>query len=75
MQTAVCHITQYKPHHRHKEFLPFLQHLDEQAPPNLELHLIIDHYAAYKPPNGRAWLASYVANSLLCDSKAFRHQL
>lgn len=50
-------ITQCKPRHRHQEFLSFLRHLDQNVPPPLELHLIIDNYATHKHPKVRAWLA------------------
>ena len=52
-------ITQCKPRHRHQEFLSFLQHLDRNVPPALDLHLIIDNYATHKHPSVRAWLAAH----------------
>lgn len=51
-------IGQCKPRHRHQEFLSFLRHLDQQVPPDLDLHLIVDNYATHKHPKVRAWLAS-----------------
>jgi transposase len=53
-----------KPRHRHQEFLAFLKQiertyrhvLDEDGEP-VELHLVMDNYAAHKHPNVRAWLA------------------
>ena len=50
--TAVC-----KPRHRHQEFLVFLRHL-ARVYPNVELHLIMDNYAAHKHPKVNAWLAA-----------------
>ncbi len=53
-----------KPRHRHQEFLAFLRQiersyrdvLDEAGEP-VELHLVMDNYAAHKHANVRAWLA------------------
>lgn len=42
--------------HRHQEWLGFLRHLDEQTPPDLDLHLILDNYATHKHAKVRAWL-------------------
>jgi len=44
------------PRHRHHEFLKFLQLLDRQTPPDLDLHLILDNYATHKHPNVLRWL-------------------
>ena len=52
-----------KPRHRHQEFLAFLKQierayrhvLDEDGDP-VELHLVMDNYAAHKHRNVRAWL-------------------
>ena len=53
-----------KPRHRHQEFLAFLKQverayrdvLDPRAP--VELHLVMDNYAAHKHPAVKAWLAA-----------------
>lgn len=45
--------------HRHQEGLRFLRHLDEQTPPDLALHLILDNYATHKHAKVRAWLARH----------------
>jgi transposase len=50
-------ITLCKPHHRHQEFLAFLNHLDRQVPAGLDIHLIADNYATHKHPKVKAWLA------------------
>jgi transposase len=55
-----------KPRHRHQEFLAFLKQVerayhdvvDEDGAP-VELHLVMDNYAAHKHPNVRAWLAQH----------------
>ena len=53
-----------KPRHRHQEFLAFLKQIerayrhviDENGDP-VELHLVMDNYAAHKHTNVREWLA------------------
>jgi len=40
------------PRHRHKEFLKFLEHVDRETDPDLDLHLIIDNYCTHKWPAG-----------------------
>ena len=55
-----------KPRHRNQEFLAFLKQiertyrgvLDEDGQP-VELHLVMDNYAAHKHPNVKAWLAQH----------------
>lgn len=55
-----------KPRHRHQEFLAFLKQLertyrdvlDADGDP-VELHLVMDNYAAHKHPNVKAWLADH----------------
>jgi transposase len=44
------------PRHRHQEFLRFLRQVT-RAYPGVELHLVMDNYAAHKHPAVRAWLA------------------
>jgi len=56
--------TPLKPRHRHQEFLAFLKQIerayrhvvDEHVVP-VELHLVMDNYAAHKHENVKAWLA------------------
>jgi transposase len=52
-------ISQCKPRHRHQEFIGFLQHLDQQVPAGLEVHLVADNYATHKHPRVKAWLARH----------------
>jgi transposase len=55
-----------KPRHRHSEFLAFLKQIertyrdavDEQTGELVELHLVMDNYAAHKHPAVRGWLAA-----------------
>ena len=45
------------PRHRHQEFLRFLRQIT-RAYPGVELHLVMDNYAAHKHPAVRVWLAA-----------------
>jgi transposase len=45
--------------HRQKEFLLFLQQLEETTPKNLEIHAVLDNYAAHKTPKVRLWIAKH----------------
>jgi transposase len=42
--------------HRHQEWIKFLRLIDEQTPPDLDLHVIVDNYAAHKHPKVKSWL-------------------
>jgi transposase len=42
--------------HRQQEFIRFLQGIDQETPPGLDLHLIVDNYGTYKHPRVQAWL-------------------
>jgi len=44
------------PRHRHKEWIKFLELIDAQTPPALDLHLIVDNYATHKHAKVKAWL-------------------
>ncbi len=44
-----------KPRHRHQEFLAFLKQV-ARAYPDVELHLMMDNYAAHKHTAVKAWL-------------------
>jgi transposase len=43
--------------HTHRQWLDFLKHLDQETPPELELHLILDNYATHKHAAVKRWLA------------------
>src|SRR5436853_3554520 len=47
------------PRHRHREFLRFLKLIDNQTPPHLALHLIVDNYATHKTPAVKRWLTAH----------------
>ena len=44
------------PRHRHQEWIKFLNLIDAQTPPDVDLHLILDNYATHKHSKVRAWL-------------------
>jgi transposase len=44
------------PRHRHQEFLKFLNQINKETPPDLDLHLIVDNYATHKHPKVKSWL-------------------
>lgn len=44
------------PRHRHQEWIKFLGQIDQQTPPDLDLHLIVDNYATHKHPRVLRWL-------------------
>ena len=44
-----------KPRHRRQEFLAFLRQV-ARAYPDVDLHLVMDNYAAHKTPEVKAWL-------------------
>jgi len=52
-------IAQCHRRHRHKEWLQFLKLIDQQTPPERELHLILDNYATHKHPKVKVWLAKH----------------
>jgi transposase len=45
--------------HRHQEWIKFLQLIDNQTDPELDLHLIVDNYATHKHPKVKAWLKKH----------------
>ena len=45
--------------HRHQEFIRFLNRIDRQTLPYLDIHLIIDNYAAHKTPEVKRWLKKH----------------
>jgi len=51
-------LTQCKKRHRHQEFLQFLKYIDENVPPDLDVHLVVDNYATHKHVKVKRWLAA-----------------
>ena len=45
--------------HRHQEFLKFLKRLDEEFPPGVALHLILDNYGTHGHEKVRRWLSKH----------------
>ena len=45
--------------HRAAEFIRFLRLIDRQTPAGLDLHLILDNYAAHKTAAVKRWLARH----------------
>jgi transposase len=46
-------------HHRHQEFIRFLNVLDRDIPAGKLVHAIMDNYAAHKTPEVRRWLTRH----------------
>lgn len=49
-------IADCQPRHRHQEWIKFLRLIDDQTPPELDVHLIVDNYATHKHPKVKSWL-------------------
>jgi transposase len=49
-------IGQCMPRHRSREFIRFLNQIDEQTLPGLDLHLIVDNSSTHKSPPVKRWL-------------------
>lgn len=45
--------------HRHQEWLKFLRRLDQEFPPELTLHLVIDNYGTHKEAHVQKWLKKH----------------
>jgi len=48
-----------QPRHRHQEWLKFLRRIDQETPPELDLHLIVDNYSTHKHQKVQRWLARH----------------
>ncbi len=44
------------PRHRGREFIKFLSRLEQEVPPDLEVHLILDNYSTHKSAAVERWL-------------------
>lgn len=49
-------LADFKPRHRHQEWLDFLKTIDAAMPADRELHLICDNYATHKHAKVQRWL-------------------
>jgi transposase len=45
--------------HRHREFIRFLDVIDQRTPADLDLHLVVDNYATHMHPAVKAWLKQH----------------
>ena len=48
-----------KPHHRHQEFLEFMNEVDRKVPRRREIHLILDNYGTHTHPRVNEWFAAH----------------
>lgn len=44
------------PRHRAKEFIRFLNQLEKEVPPDLDIHLVMDNYSSHKSAAVQRWL-------------------
>jgi putative transposase len=51
-------LTRCRQRHRHQEYLDFLRQIDQNVPPELDVHVIVDNYATHKHPRVKRWLAA-----------------
>jgi transposase len=47
------------PRRRHQEWIKFLKKIDAEAPPELDLPLIVDNDSTHKHPKVKSWLARH----------------
>jgi putative transposase len=60
LDIATGHVlTACKRRHRHQEYLAFLQRVEDNVPPWLDIHLVVDNYATHKHPRVQRWLAAH----------------
>ena len=52
-------LTDCQPRHRNQEFLSFLRQIDANVPADLDIHVVLDNYAAHKHQRIKAWLARH----------------
>jgi len=52
-------IGQCLPRHRSKEFLRFMNQIEQQTPPDLNLHVIVDNSSTHKSPPVKRWLRKH----------------
>src|SRR5207302_6390220 len=51
-------LTRCRQRHRHQGYLDFLRQIDNNVPPDLDVHVIVDNYATHKHPRVMRWLAT-----------------
>jgi transposase len=47
-------------HHRHQDFIHFLNAIDAQVPRRKVIHAIVDNYATHKHPKVQEWLTRHL---------------
>jgi putative transposase len=52
-------LSQCKKKHRHQEFIEFLNHIEKNVPPDLDIHLVIDNYSTHKHQKVKGWFARH----------------
>ena len=45
--------------HRHQEWIKFLNQIDKETPPGLDIHMIVDNYATHKHKKVKNWLKQH----------------
>ncbi len=48
-----------KQRHRNEEFVEFLGQVERKSPKDVEIHVVLDNYAAHKHANVKKWLAEH----------------
>lgn len=48
-----------QPRHRSREFIAFLNQLERETPPGIDLHVVLDNYAAHKTDAVKGWLLKH----------------
>lgn len=52
-------ISTFMPTHNHQDWIRFLKLIDQQAPQDQDVHLVLDNYSAHKTPEVLGWLARH----------------
>ena len=51
-------LAQCRRRHRHQEYLQFLKLIEQNVPPKLDIHVVVDNYATHKHATIKRWLAA-----------------
>jgi transposase len=57
--TVIAQNMQRHRHHRHQEFIRFLNRIEREVPADKVIHVILDNYAAHKKDKVQEWLARH----------------
>jgi transposase len=55
------------PHHRHREFIRFLNAVEREVPAGKLIHAVLDNYATHKHPKVLAWLSRHPRQTRPCS--------